>query len=255
MGTYIFTSALRDFMRPVRILAWALIAVAIGLLAWRLSDVMRLRDPASQFGQISAVFVFKICALAAAIFATNVVSQEVEQKTIVYVLTRPVPRWTILAGRLGAAIISTFVVSIFALVAVAVGIPGISLASRLVGNDLIALAIASCAYCCLFTFVSLLINKAMLVNLIFAFGWETLAPNTPGSSYYLSISTYALRIADHPISEQMKSFMRFLAGQAQSQKIGLMVAWGVMIATVVVFGLLAAQWFTRFEFVPREDTE
>lgn len=255
MGTYIFTSALRDFLRPVRILSWALVAAVLGFLAWQLSGTMSLKDPAGQFGQIAGAFVFKVCALAAAIFASNVISQEVEQKTIVYVLTRPIPRWSILSGRLAAATLSTFLVSIMALVGVAVGIPGIALGSRLVQNDVVALAAASAAYCCLFTFISLLINKSMLVNLIFAFGWETLVPNTPGSSYYLSISTYALRIADHPITESMKSFMRFFAGQSQSAKVSLLVAWLVMGLTIALFAALAAYWFTRFEYVPRDDTE
>jgi hypothetical protein len=60
-----------------------------------------------------------VLPILAVVFGTGVISQEMEQKTIVYLLTRPVPRWRILLAKFAAAWIVTSVTAILATLALA----------------------------------------------------------------------------------------------------------------------------------------
>ena len=252
---YLYTSALKDFLRPMRVLVWLLVAVVVGLLARFLSDRMSLGAPLAQYGQISPTLNYKVMALAAAIFASNVVSQEVEQKTIVYLLTRPIPRGHIILARMLASATATFLVTLMTVFAVSIMIRDVGPFSVAVMNDMKALALASLAYTGLFTFVTLIINKAMIVNLMFAFGWELAVVNMTGSAYYLSINSYVLTLANHVESPQYKAATRFFAGQILGPRISDATAYVVLGTLILSLVGLLMYWFTKFEFVPREDTE
>src|SRR5438067_10922422 len=55
---------------------------------------------------MAPLFVFGfILVILAVVFASGVVSEEVQQKTIVYLLTRPTPRWRILLAKFSAALV------------------------------------------------------------------------------------------------------------------------------------------------------
>src|SRR5579871_4001132 len=111
--SYLYTSSLREFLRFKRIFVWLLIGVAgLGLSAvW--PKLSHGATRAETFDNVSSILVFHALALASAIFTTAVVSQEVEQKTIVYLLTRPVARWKLLLFRYLA---SATVVAILAMI-------------------------------------------------------------------------------------------------------------------------------------------
>ncbi len=252
---YLYVSALRDFMRPRRFFGWLILAVLLILAARGLSEVIRVREPIYQYGQISGAIVFRILALAAAIFSTAVIGQEVEQKTITYLLTRPIARWKVLLARTLAASTVTFVVGVMMAVGASIGVPDVGPFNGVVLRDILALAVGALSYCALFTMVTLVINRAMIVCLIFAFGWEVAVPNMPGSTYYLSLNSYLTAIANRPEPPQRAGPFQFLSQQMATQGVSQMTAWIVISVLTVVLLSLAAWWFTRFEFVPREDTE
>lgn len=255
MGAFLFTSALRDFLRPTRVAVWLLVAIAIGTMSYVLTTTMVTRDPVYQYGQLSGAFTFHVVALAAAIFATNIISAEVEQKTIVYLLTRPIPRWKIILFRMLAAAVATFLVAVCTMVAVSIAVRDVGPFHSMVRRDFLALIFGTLAYTALFTFVTLILNKPMVACMLFAFGWEVAVPNMPGSTFYLSINTYMSGIAAHPETELRRSVMRVLAGQNSAQVVAAGTSIIVLSILVVALTALATQWFSRFEYVPREDTE
>jgi ABC-2 type transport system permease protein len=191
--------------------------------------------------------------LASAIFSTAVVSQEVEQKTIVYLLTRPVPRWKLLIMRTLASMLVVFAVSSIMAIGIALATLGPSgLTAGSLWRDIMSLGIGSMAYGSLFVLVSLFWNRAMIICLLFAFGWETSIPNMPGSMYYLSVASYLTNISEHS-SAAGKGFMSVLAGQASPETVSTPVAWAVLVAITVGCAVLGAQWFSTHEYLPRED--
>ena len=255
MFLFLYQTALKDFLRVKRLVMWVLVVLALFGIARIWAGLTGVLKPQEAYNQLSAVLVYRVLALAAAIFSTAVVSQEVEQKTIVYLLTRPIPRWKILSARSLAA--ATVVAGIGCLLALSVSFAvfGVSIGSNaMLGKDLMALIAGAAAYTSLFVLVSLWINRSMIVNLLFAFGWETMIPNLQGDMYYLSIYKYLETISQRP-SLGEPGVLSALTAQLSVNTMNLTTAWVVLIAMVAAFAALGAWWFTRFEFVPREDSE
>src|SRR5207253_480011 len=99
MESYLYFSSLREFLRFKRLVPWLLLAVLGMGLAILWPYLNKLSHPQDQYASVSEMLVFHVLALASAIFSTAIVGQEVEQKTIVYLLTRPVSRWKLLLAR------------------------------------------------------------------------------------------------------------------------------------------------------------
>ena len=106
---YLFRAALRDLLLPRKILPGALLALLppfIGLL-WRFGAAEDFSAELA-YNLLSAALVFGfVLVILSVIFSTGVIAQEIEQKTIMYLLTRPVPRWRILLVKFGAATLVT----------------------------------------------------------------------------------------------------------------------------------------------------
>ncbi len=252
---YIYSSSLRLFARPGRVMTWLVVVMLLAALSRWLQSELTATTPGETYAQLSNLFSYRVLALAGAIFSAAVTSQEVEQKTIVYLLTRPVARWKMLTGRILAAATITFVIGALSLILVSIVIPGVGPMSSLVLRDVVAFAVGALAYVVLFVFVSLIINKSMIFCLLFAFAWELAVPSMPGSIYFLSITTYLNGIAGHGDGGVIPALFGGSNVLGASQQIAVWVGWTVMIGLISAVGGLSLWWFSRFEFVPREDTE
>lgn len=234
---------------------WVVIALALFGMAVLFKRVNPQKTPEEMYALLSSILVFRLLPLASAIFSTAVVSQEVEQKTIVYLLTRPVPRAQLIGMRTLASITVVALVTFLGAILVSGAVHGGgALGNPLLWRDLKAIVIGSAAYGALFVFVSLLINRAMIVCLLFAFAWETSVPNMPGSMYYLSITSYLTAIAERPAAAT-GDFMQLLAGAFGNNTLTPGVAIPAMLLLTGVCAVAAMAWFTKFEYVPREDAE
>jgi ABC-2 type transport system permease protein len=253
MEAYIFTSSLREYVRFRRLWPW----LAVVVVVFFLSRVYHKLDPTTgaqdAYALLSATIVFRVLALSAAIYSAAIVAQEVEQRTIVYLLTRPVPRWKILLFRALAAMLVVFVLSV--LVALATSLGTVGLSNKLLGRDILALAAGSTAYMSLFTFVSLLMNRSMIACLLFAFVWETSVPNMPGDLYRLTISSYLTSIAQRPTPRVTSGLMDALGGMLGVNTIPIDTAWACVIGLAVVCLAAGSYWFSHFEYMAREDAE
>jgi hypothetical protein len=101
---------------------------------------------------------------------------------------------------------------------------------------------------------SLLVNKALVWCLLFAFGWETFVPNMPGMAW-LSFHTHMTQLL--PDTKEAPD-LDTLAGAMQSVapvEVSPGLAWSVLVGAAVAFTLFASWWFSLKEFAPREDTE
>ena len=247
MESAIFGQAISEYIRFKRIILWLILCVLCALLAFYWPHLRPDARPEEVYTSVVSNMVFHIVALASAILTTAIVSQEVEQRTIVYLLTRPGPRWKLLLIRYVASVIVVFSIG-------ALGVGMVALAthySNLVFKDLLGVAVGAFAYGALFLLISLLFNRAMLICLLYAFGWETSVPNMPGEMYKLSIFSYMQGLAQHPTNEMSAG----AAGPLTPGTISATTAWLVMVPLTVVLLVIGALWFTTNEFVPREDAE
>jgi ABC-2 type transport system permease protein len=248
---YIFTSSLKEFFRVKRIAWWLLVAVAVYFISWTFAHRLPGVSARDAYILLSASLVFRILPLCAAIFSTAVINQEVTQRTIVYLLTRPIPRWKLLVYRALAASVVVAFVSIVTDLSVCLAV-GTSQAS-LMAHDIQAIAVGSLAYTTLFTLVSLFVNKPMVVCLLFSFVWETAVPEIPGDLYRVTISGYLTSIAHRPVMDSPGGALDALAGLLGVNVIPSGVAWAAMLGFAAFCLGFGAFWFSNFEYMARED--
>jgi ABC-2 type transport system permease protein len=252
---YLFRTALREHLRPGKLAAAAImvgLSFLIGfLMRWKMDPETYL--PANAYGLLTVFFVFAfVLTILSVIFCTGIIAQEVEQKTIVYLLTRPVPRWRILIIKYLVAVLVTTVIGWLAVLAAALATYGPTrLGDSAVLHDMLILPVGVLAYSSIFLLMGTLLNRPLILGLIFAFGWEWFIRALPGYGQYCSIMTYLRVLAPH---EGPESMIRLLSlntvGVDPPSRI---ISWIVMISVTLVALIAAVIAFSNREYVPRED--
>jgi len=251
---YIFRTALKDLLRPKKVIAAsALIAIPTLLAAlWRInaSDF----NPDATYNALTSLLVFGfLLVILSVVFSTGVITQEIEQKTIVYLLTRPVPRWRIILMKFGAAVVAITLTVWAAALAVALVTfgPGGLGESRL-AQDLPILLIGALAYGAVFLLLATFLNRPLMLGLFFAFGWESWVPNLPGHFQKLSLMAYLRHLAPHPQPQTAPRGMSDLF-RVLNPDISDAMAWFVLLGVIVVALAAALTIFSTNEYVPRDD--
>ncbi|MEN3307492.1 MAG: type transport system permease protein [Micromonosporaceae bacterium] len=168
---------------PMPILLVGLTALAHGLQP----------DEARQWaGPILHGFGFAVLLpLIALIVGTGVLGAEIDDGTIVHILTKPLPRRQIVLAKLAVAVAVTAVVS-----AVPMFVAGVIADSVRFGLGLaLACVVGSIAYCAFFLLLSLVTRRPVLLGLLYVLLWEGLLGNLLAGTRALSIEQYVLTIA------------------------------------------------------------
>lgn len=251
---YVYFSALRDLARPGRLLVWLIGITLFGIVCSYAARNIQGMSPREIYGTLSTIILFRLVALASATFAVSVIGQEVEQKTIVYLVTRPVDRRILILGRALASITMVFLLTTVAILIFRVLVLGAG--SGLFAGlpaELWSVLLGAFAYGGIFTFITLLANKATVICLLYAFGFETFSAFAPGSMAYLSVQAHMAGIAQHPAAKSGGILGR-ASGQMAST-IKPLTANLVLLCLGAVMLAAAAVWFATFEYLPREDAE
>jgi ABC-2 type transport system permease protein len=133
-----------------------------------------------------------VLPVTALIVGTGVLGSEVDDGTIVHILTKPLPRRDIILAKLGIAIGVTAVTA-----AVPLFIAGVLADSVRLGAGLaIGAVVGACAYCALFLLLSLLTRRPVLLGLAYILVWEGLLGRFVSGTRVLSIEQYVITIAD-----------------------------------------------------------
>ena len=134
--------------------------------------------------------------LTALILATAALGGEIEDGTAVYLLSKPIARGRILAGKLLAAWGATAAAVLAgAALAGAVALAGES-GWNVLGGYLVALLLGSFAYCALFLMLSLLTSRALLAGVAYVFIWEFVLTSFAPGVQRASVREYTLGVAD-----------------------------------------------------------
>lgn len=250
--------SIRDMLRPKTLLLSALIIVLPMLIAivMRMSQGTRF-DAVESYNALSMHLVFGFSlVLLSIVLGTGVITQEVEQKTIVYLLTRPVPRWRIALVKFIAAflLILATVWAEATLLALATYGPS-GLAKSTLPRDLAILPLGIIAYGSASLLLATLIARPLIPGLLYAFLWESWVPNVPGTFKNLSLIAYVRALAPHSVPESdtvgIEEALNELAARAV---ITPAFAWKMLTAISVIALALALVFFSVREYVPREET-
>jgi len=175
-------------------------------------------------------------------FATDALGQEREQRTLIWFLTRPLPRWSIYLGKWLAALpwCISFNLGGFALICYAGGEPG-RLAFRTYWP---AIFLGTVSFSALFHLIAAVFRRPAVVALLYSFFFETLVGDLPGDLKRLSISFY-IRSLMYAATEGMTITPDALTVYAP---VSATTAWGVLLGSTVVFTLAGIWFFSRQEY-------
>lgn len=258
MFGYILGSHLRDQIRFRKLVGWiVLFAAVIGIFA-TVRHYAASKTSNEIFVNLTEQILFRVLALTSAIFTTSVVSAEVEQRTIVYLLTRPVPRWVLLFGRFTATLIIVIILNALLLMCASfVTHQGHFLSQQYLLPGLMAIIFGALTYGMIFLFISLSLNRSLIYCLLYAFGWELLTSNMPGDIFYASIHSHMKGVASfpHPMIVARDAITNARQLLAPTENITRPVAIITLLTIAAVLAVVCAWWFKTFEYVPREDAE
>ena len=119
---------------------------------------------------LEGMIVVAIMPIVMIAFATSAFGNEVEDRTLNFLTTRPIPRWRIaLPKLLGVMTIGCPLLVVSGVVAAFIGLEGDIQATVAVG---VALFVGVVAYSAIFTWAGLMTSRALGFALIYVFLWE-----------------------------------------------------------------------------------
>jgi ABC-2 type transport system permease protein len=139
-------------------------------------------------------------------YGTSLIADEVDDKTITYLFTRPIPRSAVLAGKYLAYVVCTVLLVLpsvmlvfFLVVPTGGGSVGETFPALLM--DFAMLTFGLIAYGALFALVGAWLRRPLIAGLVFIFGWEPGALLLPGYVKRLTVAYYLQALVTHEMPQ------------------------------------------------------
>ena len=208
----------------------------------------RVDGPVLFGGIVWLLYLRFVVPVLGAFYGTSLVSDEVEDRTITYLFTRPIARGSIVVGKYLAYLACTVLVVLPAVMAtylLITPIGGGSIAETfpLLLADLGLLALGLAVYGAVFAFVGALVPRPLVAGLVLVFGWEQVALIAPGYLRRFTVAYYLQSLVPHamPHDETMTA-IQSLFSEPPSTPSSLFSLFAIL---VVALGLAAFAVQTR----------
>ena len=221
----VMTSAMRIFDLSLGQMLWSRRSVFLGLLLGApvfLAVVLRIVDSLHSSGfrvngaavggstvfgmMIWLLFIRFIVPVLGVFYGTSLIADEVEDKTITYLFTRPIPRSAVLLGKYIAYLVCTVLLvlpSVMLVFFLIVPTAGGSVAAAFPGlaADLGMLVVGLASYGAVFALVGTRLKRPLVAGLVFAFGWEPAVLLFPGYLKRLTVAYYMQALVTHEMPQ------------------------------------------------------
>ncbi len=222
-----------------------LMAVAIRMVAatWGLPAINggSITGP-TLFGiLIWLLFVRFVVPVLGVFYGTSLIADEVDDKTITYLFTRPVPRSAVLLGKYLsylACVVLLVLPSVLVIYFLVVPIGGhVGESFPALVEDLGMLVVGLAAYGAVFAFAGARLKRPLIVGLVFAFGWETTVLVIPGYLRRLSVAYYLQALVPHAMPQE-SSITALLQGLQELPPVwvGLLSLTGITVVALWLAG-------------------
>jgi ABC-type transport system involved in multi-copper enzyme maturation permease subunit len=195
------------------------------------------------------LFLRFIVPVLGVFYGTALMADEVEDKTITYLFTRPIPRGAVLIGKYLAYIACTLLVVLPSVMIVYFLLVPFSELPSTFGSlvvDLALLALGLAVYGGVFAFVGAYFKRPLVIGLVFAFGWEQVTMAMPGSLKQFTIAFYLQALVPHAMpSDGVTSLLQGMFRETPPAAVCL--AW--LFGYLAVFLYLATRVVERKEYV------
>jgi ABC-2 type transport system permease protein len=178
-----------------------LLVTLLGTLPILIALLVRVSGRTSNLDAIGATILDRLVIstlvpLVGLVFGTAALGSELDDGTAVYLLTKPIDRWRIVAAKVGVA----------AGLAIAVTAPAAFAAAAILGSGSSGLvgavgyaagaAVAAILYVAIFMALSLVTGRALAIGLVYILVWEGVLAGLFEGTRTFSIRQYALGVAD-----------------------------------------------------------
>lgn len=181
-------------------------------------------DPALAADLIGAFGLATLLPLLGLIAGTGVIGPEIDDGSIVYLLSKPLNRHSIILTKVAVAI---GVVTAFGAAPIAVA--GLVLTGELGGitaGYTVGALVAGIAYCAVFVLLGVISRNAVVIGLIYALVWESLVGQIVPGARALSIQQWGLALTERIVGTEAETLR-------VTSAVGLGTG-GVLLAVVTV---------------------
>jgi ABC-type Na+ efflux pump permease subunit len=184
-------------------------------------------------------------------YGTSLMADEIEDKTVTYLFTRPIRRGAVLVGKYlsylvctGLVVLPSVMLVYFLVVPLGGGSLGRTFPSLAIDLGLLALGLAT--YGAVFAFIGAWLKRPLVAGLVFAFGWEQVTMIAPGYLRRATVAYYLQGLAPHAMPDTSPlSALQNLFRDVPSPGVCLAGLFGITLA----FLWLATRTVERREYV------
>lgn len=143
---------------------------------------------------LSTLGLGTVVPLLCVVVGTGVVGPEIEDGSILYLLSKPLRRSLIVLSKLAVAVATSWALLVPSVLVAGVLLVGT--AQRLAVAYALAAAVAAVAYCALFLLLAVLTRNAVVIGLLYALIWETTIAGVVPGARVLSVRQWAYAVAE-----------------------------------------------------------
>lgn len=202
---------------------------AVFLVLAVISRSLAGQDPGNTVVLLGGFALGTLVPLLGLIAGTGAIGPEIDDGSIVYLLSKPLRRATIVRTKLAVAV--GVVVTFAVLPTLVAGVILSGGSDRLAVGFSVAALVAGIAYCALFLALAVMTRHAVVVGLLYALIWETLVGNFVPGAQALSVQQWALALTERIVG-------------SRSAELGITPAVG--LGTAVPLLLVVAVGFTWY---------
>ena len=184
-------------------------------------------------------------------YGTSLIADEVEDKTVTYLFTRPVSRGAVLFGKYlgylictGLVVLPSVVLVYFIVVPLLGGSIGQHFPSLLMDIGLLGLGLA--VYGSIFALVGAWFKHPLLTGLVFVFGWEPVTTVIPGYMKHFTVAYYLQGLVPHAMPQN--GTMSVIQSMLQTFQSPTSVWLNLASLTILwLTALVAATWAVEYK--------
>jgi ABC-2 type transport system permease protein len=210
--------------RVILLIALPTVLVLLAIIARGLAG----QDNDVAVGVLGGFALATLVPLLGLIAGTGAIGPEIDDGSIIYLLAKPLSRFSIATTKI---VVAVAVISVFA--AVPTLLAGLILAgpSNLAVAFALGALVAGAAYGALFVLLAVITRHAVVIGLLYALIWETLVGGYVPGAQALSIQQWALAITEKALGNQ--------AGQLKVES-AVNLGVGIVFLLIVIVG---GTWF------------
>ena len=189
---------------------------------------------------VEIVYLKGMVLLLALFYGTMLVGEEVENQTIQYLLTRPIPRSAIILGRFAAYLLLTSLLlnaAVGMVFAACTSIGGFTASAetiKLFIHYALLNVAALAAYGAFTSFLGAVTRWPIILGVAFLFGWQRFVSYIPGAIDFLTIEKYINALLPALATQRQNITFKFAIAELQKQQIVVgFTKGGIMLLCII----------------------